>query len=166
MNVGYRLQVNRHQNGLYALALSMLNDRLEAEDVVQDTFVKLWQQRQQGKKPNQAWLYKVTRNQCLDILQRRKLQAEYQRQQTHLERHQPPADQLTENAQLTKMLGQAIGQLTEPYRSLLLMREVNGLSYRTLGEVLNLNTSQTKVYLHRAKQQLKQQLKVLYEQTD
>lgn len=166
MNAGYRLQVNRHQHGLYALALSMLGDRLEAEDVVQDSFVKLWQQRQQGTKPNKAWLYRVTRNQCLDILKRRKLQTEYQRQQTHLERHQPAADKMTDNKQLEKELEQAIGQLTEPYRSLLLMREVSGLSYRVLSETLNLNPSQTKVYLHRAREQLKQKLKDIYEQID
>ncbi len=162
MNIWYRLQVTKNQHGLYALAYQMLGNQLEAEDVVQDTFIKLWQRKEQGGEYEKAWLYKVTRNHCLDILRRRKHVYEYQIAQAVGSDVSPSASDAVLNDELSGEIGKAINQLEEPYQSLLVMREVNGLSYQVLADALDLSLSQTKVYLHRARKQLKESLEKTY----
>jgi len=162
MSIWYRLQVNQNQHGLYALAYRLLGNQLEAEDVVQDTFIKLWQHRENGGKFEKAWLYKVSRNQCLDILRRRKHAHEYQIAQVAGSDVSPSATEVVLNDELSGEIGKAINQLDEPYQSLLVMREINGLSYQVLADALDLSLSQTKVYLHRARKQLKESLEKTY----
>jgi len=162
MSIWYRLQVSKNQHGLYALAYQMLGNQLEAEDVVQDTFIKLWQRKEDGGKYEKAWLYKVTRNHCLDILRRRKHAYEYQMAQVVGSDVAPSASDAVLNEELSGEIGKAINQLDEPYQSLLVMREVNGLSYQVLADALDLSLSQTKVYLHRARKQLKESLEKTY----
>lgn len=162
MSIWYRLQVSKNQHGLYALAYQMLGNQLEAEDVVQDTFIKLWQRKEEGGKYEKAWLYKVTRNHCLDILRRRKHAYEYQIAQAVGSDVAPSASDAVINEELSGEIGKAINLLEEPYQSLLVMREVNGLSYQVLADALDLSLSQTKVYLHRARKQLKESLEKTY----
>ena len=162
MSIWYRLQVNQNQNGLYALAYRMLGNQLEAEDVVQDTFIKLWERREQGLKFEKAWLYKVTRNQCLDIIRRRKHAAEYQIAKAVGADVVPSAADHVINQELGHEITEAINELAEPYQSLIVMREINGLSYQVLADALDLSLSQTKVYLHRARNQLKEKLEQSY----
>lgn len=162
MSIWYRLQVSKNQHGLYALAYQMLGNQLEAEDVVQDTFIKLWQRKEDGGKYEKAWLYKVTRNHCLDILRRRKHAYEYQMAQAVGSDVAPSASDAVLNEELSGEIGKAINQLDEPYQSLLVMREINGLSYQVLADALDLSLSQTKVYLHRARKQLKESLEKTY----
>lgn len=162
MNIWYRLQVTKHQHGLYALAHQMLGNQLEAEDVVQDTFIKLWQRKENGGEFEKAWLYKVTRNHCLDIIRRRKHAREYQIAAVVGSDLAPSATDVVLNKELSGEIGKAINQLDEPYQSLIVMREVNGLSYQVLADALDLSLSQTKVYLHRARKQLKESLEKTY----
>jgi RNA polymerase sigma-70 factor (ECF subfamily) len=162
MNIWYKLQVSKNQHGLYAMAYQMLGNELEAEDVVQDTFIKLWQRKEQGGKYEKAWLYKVARNQCLDLLRRRKHAVEYQVAKAVGSDVAPSASDEVLNMELSGEIGKAINQLEEPYKSLLVMREVNGLSYQVLADALDLSLSQTKVYLHRARKQLKENLEEVY----
>ena len=162
MSIWYRLQVSKNQHGLYAMAYQMLGNQLEAEDVVQDTFIKLWERREQGGKYEKAWLYKVARNQCLDILRRRKHAVEYQVAQAVGSDVAPSASDDVINQELSGEIANAINQLDEPYKSLVVMREVNGLSYQVLADSLDLSLSQTKVYLHRARKQLKESLEKTY----
>ena len=162
MNIWYRLQVTKHQHGLYALAHQMLGNQLEAEDVVQDTFIKLWQRKEKGGEFEKAWLYKVARNHCLDIIRRRKHAREYQIAAAVGSDLAPSATDVVLNTELSGEIGKAINQLDEPYQSLIVMREVNGLSYQVLADALDLSLSQTKVYLHRARKQLKDSLEKTY----
>jgi RNA polymerase sigma-70 factor (ECF subfamily) len=162
MSIWYKLQVSKNQHGLYAMAYQMLGNQLEAEDVVQDTFIKLWQRNEKGGKYEKAWLYKVARNQCLDILRRRKHAAEYQIARAVGSDVSQSASDHVLNEELSGEIGKAITQLDEPYKSLLVMREVNGLSYQVLADSLDLSLSQTKVYLHRARKQLKENLEEMY----
>lgn len=144
------------------MAYQMLGNELEAEDVVQDTFIKLWQRREEGGKYEKAWLYKVARNQCLDILRRRKHAVEYQIAQAVGSDVAQSASDYVLNEELSGEIGKAINQLDEPYKSLLVMREINGLSYQVLADAMDLSLSQTKVYLHRARKQIKENLEEMY----
>jgi RNA polymerase sigma-70 factor (ECF subfamily) len=136
----------------------MLKNSLEAEEVVQDSFVKLWQAQENGKKQSRAWLYQVARNQCLDLLRRRQHEMKYQ-QHSLLEVNtaKSACDELI-NSEISEHISTAISSLKEPYKSLIVLREISQLSYQQLAEVLDLNVQQIKVYLHRARKILQQKL--------
>ena len=158
MNIWFRLQVNNNQNGLYSVCYQMLKNSLEAEEVVQDSFVKLWQAKERGKKQSKAWLYQVAKNQCLDLLRRRQHEMKYQQHSLLEERVARSACDELINTELSQHISDAIDELKEPYKSLIVLREISQLSYQQLAEVLDLNVQQIKVYLHRARKTLKQKL--------
>lgn len=158
MNIWFRLQVNKNQNGLYAVCYQMLKNSLEAEEVVQDSFVKLWQAKKKGIKQTKAWLYQVARNQCLDLIRRRQHELKFQQHSLMNEQVARSACDELLNAELSDHISMAIGELKEPYKSLIVLREISQLSYQQLADVLELNVPQIKVYLHRARKALKQKL--------
>ena len=158
MNIWFRLQVNTNQNGLYAVCYQMLKNSLEAEEVVQDTFIKLWQAKNNGTKQSKAWLYQVAKNQCLDILRKRQNALKYQQHSLLDEKSGRSACDELINAELSDHIHAAIEALKEPYKSLIVLREMSQLSYQQLADVLDLNVQQIKVYLHRARNTLKQRL--------
>ena len=158
MSIWFKLQVNTNKNGLYAVCYQMLKNSLEAEEVVQDSFIKLWQAKENGKKQSKAWLYQVAKNQCLDLLRRRQHEMKYQQHnKMNNEDVKSACDELINN-ELSDHISQAIEKLNEPYKSLIVLREISQLSYQQLADVLDLNVQQIKVYLHRARNTLKQSL--------
>ena len=158
MNIWFRLQVNNNQNGLYAVCYQMLKNSLEAEEVVQDSFIKLWQAKEKGVKQTKAWLYQVAKNQCLDLLRKRQHEMKYQQHGLLNQNVSPSACDELMNTELSEQISKAIEELKEPYKSLIVLREISNLSYQQLADVMDLSVQQIKVYLHRARNTLKQKL--------
>jgi RNA polymerase sigma-70 factor (ECF subfamily) len=104
-----------------------------------------------------AWLMKVTRNACLDRLRKRRPTSEAPDYQLGPDHVQEPAEALAQD-QLGGWLRSAIGNLKEPYRSLVVLRDVQQQSYRDVAQSLELSLDQVKVYLHRARRQLRENL--------
>lgn len=149
--------VAEHQDQAWSLARYLLKDAAEAEDVCQEAFVKLWN-HQDAIDPTKvkAWLMKVTRNGCLDRLRRRKPSEELGEWHADETAHGP--QQGAEQEQLGQQLRRSIEGLGEPYRSLVLLRDVQQNSYEEVAETLELSLAQVKVYLHRARKQLREEL--------
>ena len=149
--------VDDYKDQAWTLARYLLKDPSEAEDAVQEAFVKLWH-KQDTIDPLKIkpWLMKVTRNQCLDRLRRRRPTEEWQDWQQPDE--SPGPLQGLQTAELGEQLKQTISGLKEPYRSLVVLTDIHQHSYEEVAGVLELNLSQVKVYLHRARKQLRAQL--------
>ena len=153
----FRRWVEEYQDQAWTLARYLLGDPSEAEDACQEAFVKLWN-NQDRIDPDKIrpWLMKVTRNGCLDRLRRRHPTEELQ------EWHQPDAVagpmQGLQQSELGAWLKTTINGLKEPYRSLVVLRDVHQHSYEEVAAVLDLNMPQVKTYLHRARKQLREQL--------
>ena len=98
---------------------------------------------------------RVVRNECFDRLRRRRPEAAYDE-----ERQPAQGGPLwdIQRGQLSRWLARAIADLGEPYRSLVILRDVQQQSYAAVGRTLDLSESQVKVYLHRARKQLREQL--------
>ena len=149
--------VGEYQDQAWTLARYLLKDPAEAEDACQEAFVKLWK-NQDSIDPDKVrpWLMKVTRNGCLDRLRRRHPTEELQ------EWHEPDTVagpmQGTHQSELGSWLKNTINSLKEPYRSLVVLRDVHQHSYEEVAAVLELNMPQVKTYLHRARKQLREQL--------
>lgn len=161
MSFRFRRLVRANQDRLFSLAAHLLGNTAEAEDVVQDVLVKLWQ-HQSALAPERVrpWCLRVTRNACLDLLRRRRYQMAYVSEAVNgggLRVEQTPLDHLT-NADLGQRLEAAIGELDEPFRSLIVLRELELCSYREIGQILDLSDQQVRVYLHRARRKLRHRL--------
>jgi RNA polymerase sigma-70 factor (ECF subfamily) len=156
MSREYRKWVDEYQDQAWTLARYILKDSAEAQDATQEAFVKLWNNRNAIDRDRvKPWLMRVTRNHCLDRLRRRRPETEFVEYQA-VEDHGPARN--TEQGELGMILKKAIGALKEPYRSLVVLRDIEQHSYEEVAGVTELSLSQVKVYLHRARKQLREQL--------
>jgi len=157
MSRKYRQWVKDYQDQAWTVARYILKDAQEAEDATQEAFVKLWN-NQDNIDPEriQSWLMKVTRNGCLDRLRRRRNNVEFDESYMTGDVSGPMQD--VEANETRAWLKRAIAGLKEPYRSLVVLRDVNQHSYEEVAGMLELNLAQVKTYLHRARKQLRKQL--------
>ena len=157
MSRKFRKWVEENQDQAWTLARYLLKDPAEAEDAVQEAFVKLWR-KQETIDPEKVrpWLMKVTRNGCLDRLRRRHPTEELQ--DWHQPDQAPGPMQGMQRHEQGEWLKETINGLKEPYRSLVVLRDVQQHSYAEVAGVLELNLAQVKTYLHRARKQLREQL--------
>lgn len=156
MSRAYQQWVREYQDQAWSLARYLLKDASEAEDAVQEAFIKLWNHRDRVDPERiKPWLMKVTRNTCLDRLRRRKPQTELTEVQA-VEEHGPLAG--AQQGELGRILQRSIEGLREPYRTLVVLRDIQQHSYDEVANATELTLSQVKVYLHRARKQLREQL--------
>ena len=153
----YRQWVKEYQDQAWTLARYLLKDASEAEDAVQDAFVKLWNHQESIDKTKvKPWLMKVVRNGCLDRLRRRRPTEELTEWRDTDDA--PGPMQGAHGQEIGQWLKQSINSLGEPYRSLVVLRDIHQHSYDEVANTLELSLSQVKVYLHRARKQLREQL--------
>ena len=153
----YRQWVKEYQDQAWTLARYLLKDASEAEDAVQDAFVKLWNHQESIDKTKvKPWLMKVVRNGCLDRLRRRRPTEELTEWRDTDDA--PGPMQGAHGQEIGQWLKQSINSLGEPYRSLVVLRDIHQHSYEEVANTLELSLSQVKVYLHRARKQLREQL--------
>jgi len=156
MSREYQQWVRAHQDQAWSLARYLLKDASEAEDAVQESFIKLWNHREDiDPERVKPWLMKVTRNTCLDRLRRRKPETELTEVQA-VEEDGPLAG--AEQGELGRWLKRSIEGLREPYRTLVVLRDIQQHSYEEVANATELTLSQVKVYLHRARKQLRERL--------
>jgi RNA polymerase sigma-70 factor (ECF subfamily) len=153
--------VQKYQSRVLTLATRILDNRSEAEDVAQDIFVKVFQSLHEfrGASRFSTWLYRITVNHCLNYIRRRA------RQQQTLVAAEPEEwmqESPTSNPHRTLeqkerwALVQAKLQVLSPeYRTILLLRDFEGLSYEEIADVLQLESGTVKSRLHRARTELK-----------
>ena len=156
MSKVYRQWVAEYQDQAWSLARYLLQDAGEAEDATQEAFIRLWRHRDnlEGDKVK-PWLMKVTRNLCLDRLRRRRDESTLD-EELLAGGDSPQAD--LDQQQTGHWLRRAIAGLREPYRTLVVLRDIQQHSYREVAQVTQLSPAQVKVYLHRARRQLREQL--------
>jgi len=151
-----------HADRIYSLALRLMGSRDEAADAAQEVLVRLWQHgRDVPDERRLAWTLRVTRNVCLDALRARRL-----RTAASLDNVPEPAatepdpSEHADAASLRPHLDAALDALGEPFRSIVVLREVEGYAYGEIAEALELPLTTVKVYLHRARQRLRDVLRI------
>ncbi len=154
--IEYNSAVTAHSQGLFRYAFKWVKCEQDAKDLVQDVYGKLWEQRSKVLPEKvKSWLFTCMHNALVNFTLRQKRFT----QTDHLAKHQESCYQ--PNLALQDLLEKAIEQLTDVQRSIVLLRDLEGYSYDEIGEILGLNESQVKVYLFRARQKMKEQLKDL-----
>lgn len=142
--------VNQYADNVYRFILKNLRHEEDARDVVQTAFEKLWRNREEvDAARSKSYLFTVAYHQMIDHLRKVKrisLREEFNEQSRVEER---PANNLK------KVLHEALARLSDTQRSLVMLKDYEGYSYAEIGQIMDLNESQVKVYLHRARLQLK-----------
>ena len=148
--------MNRHEAQVYSTALYILRDRSEAEDVTQEVYIRLWNSIKEVESDKaKAWLMKVTKNLCIDHLRARHKAEDINEYEFEcVDSKQDPAKALA-HMQLSRWLREAIDKLKEPYRSLIVLSHLHQKNYREIAQSHVLTVNQVKVYIHRARQQLR-----------
>ena len=167
----FRTLVERYQRKIYSVALGMLKDKEEAMDVSQEAFVKVYKYLDhfKGDASFYTWLYRITVNICIDVMRRRG-----SGRHEHVEFDETVAANLDEanigalgsrlgtnpqKAALRKELAvkiqEALQEVPEKHRAILLLREVEGMSYEDLSRTLEIpkGTVMSRLFHARAKVQ-------------
>lgn len=161
--------MRQHNQRLFRIARSILRDDAEAEDIVQNAYVSAYTHLDQyaGDAPIGGWLARITTNGALDRLRQRKrdqrlLNPAMEASESWRTGASTPTDRSPEDgaaqAELRKLLEQAIDQLPDPLRLVLVLRDVEGMSGAETGECLGIEEGAVRVRLHRARGQLRRWL--------
>ncbi|MEM1053967.1 MAG: sigma-70 family RNA polymerase sigma factor [Bacteroidota bacterium] len=150
--------VQHHADLVYRVVLSLLRDPDEAADAAQEALVKVWKGCTGIPAASlRAWCARVARNAALDHLRRRKVRPQPAKEELPEPTSASPLpDARAEAAELDREIDRALDTLGEPYRSIVVLREIEGLAYQEVADTLDLPLNTMKVYLHRAKRRLRE----------
>ena len=167
---GFEDVVSQQQRKVYSFAQYYLGSPEEAEDVTQEVFLKLWRNWQKIELDSvRAWLLRVTRNACFDRMRQRRSMSRLIQPETEPEIVEssptPDADPeaLAQRAAFRRHLVDALRELGEPYRSVLILREIQGLRYREISDALEMPLNTVRVNIHRGRRLLREQLAGRYD---
>ena len=153
-----------YQHWVYNIAYGMLGHHHDAEDVAQDAFLSAWENigKFQFRSRFSTWLYRIVKNKCLNHID------QYQRRKTdptEIDDSQPwvPLDTVTpeEEALRTEeknIVHAALAKLKDAHREILVLRELQDLSYEEIAEILGCTLGRVKSRLHEARKALKEEL--------
>ena len=147
------------KNKLFRLALRITLNREEAEDVVQDTLIKVWNARDRWQELDSIEAYSLTiaRNLSLDRIKKMDNQNDSLEEQTveRLDSASTPSEQMIQKDKLN-IVRNMINELPEKQRSCLQLRDIEGKAYKEIADILGITEEQVKVNIFRARQTVKQ----------
>src|ERR671933_723635 len=169
----FRELIRRYERPVFSLIYRMIRDRELAEDLAQDTFIKVLNHidRYRPEFKLSSWLFKIANNVAIDYLRKRQLEtismdgsphagtaAEVEATSFDVEARQESALDEMEARELGSSIERAIAKLRPEYRSCIMLRHVEGRSYEEIAAILDLPHGQVKTYIHRARHELRQAL--------
>lgn len=149
--------INKYKNQLFATILRMTRNPQDAQDLVQEAFIKVYKQLGQynGNGSFSGWIYRVAINHCLDELRKK----HYSMKQVEMNEEMAPTSVHPEVILLKKekqrQLERLIATLPKDERIIILLRYVNELSYEEMSEILDIPVSTIRNKLHRAKKKMR-----------
>ena len=147
----YNKCVDDFSDGVFRFVLHNMRDEDKAKDVVQDSFVKMWEKVADiDYKKGRSYLFTTAYHTMIDTIRREKKMTSFE----DIEYNQAASSK--EFLGLKEIVREAVNKLPEIQRSVILLRDYEGYSYEEIGEITGLNESQVKVYIYRARVYLKE----------
>ena len=174
--LAFRELVRRYERPVFSLVFRMVRDRETAEDLAQETFIKVLNHidRYRPEFKLSSWLFKIANNVAIDHIRKRQLDtvsmdgsphagsaAEVEATSFDVSVHQESALEELESRELGSAIEQAIARLRPEYRSCIMLRHVEGRSYEEIAATLDLPLGTVKTYIHRARHELRRALEHL-----
>jgi RNA polymerase sigma-70 factor (ECF subfamily) len=174
----FRELVRRYERPVFSLVFRMVRDTATAEDLAQDTFIKILNHidKYRPEFKFSSWLFKIANNVAIDFLRRRQLStisidgspnaataSDIEATSFDIADKTESALDAMEAKELGSAIERAIGALRPEYRSCIMLRHVEGRSYEEIAATLDLPLGTVKTYIHRARHQLRDALEHLRE---
>jgi len=169
----FRELLKRYERPVFSLIFRMVRDRTLAEDLAQEAFIRAFNAIRSYNTSYKFsnWIFKIANNHTIDHLRKRRLDTV----SIHGSPHATSAEEinqstlviasgdedpleLVEHRELGGQIESAIGELREEYRTVILLRHVEGYAYEEIAEIMDLPLGTVKTYLHRARNELKDKL--------
>lgn len=155
--ISFRNDILPLKDKLYRVALRITLDSAEAEDIVQDTMIRVWNKREEWSQFDsiEAFCLTVTRNLAIDRSQKLEAQnVELTTETQEMSDSSTPERQLEQNEQID-IVRKLINELPEKQRTIIQLRDIEEKSYKEIADVMQLTEDQVKVNLFRARQRIK-----------
>lgn len=157
--------VDRYQRRVYALAFGILRNREDAWDAAQESFVKAYRNldRFEGGSAFYTWLYRITYNRSIDMLREKGRRDRVDLEETrHVEkllaeegkRPEGAPEEVASRKELSRVLHEAMHKLSDKHRAIIVLREIEGLSYEEMADVLGISKGTVMSRLFHARQNL------------
>jgi len=164
----FRLLVEQHSHAIFRLAFRMTGNEQDAEDVVQETFLRAYRQldKYEARSSFSTWLFRIASNYSLDLIRMRK-RHEDRRERGTSEEHDilqvipvdtPGPDRIVYGTEVQQKVSAALNQLSAQERTAFVLRHFEGLSIEEIGEALGTGANATKHSIFRAVQKLRKSL--------
>ncbi|MBQ9215260.1 MAG: RNA polymerase sigma factor [Prevotella sp.] len=159
--ISFRNDILPLKNELYRLALRITLNPAEAEDVVQETLIKVWNRREQWDDLDsiEAFCLTICRNLSLDKMRK----TENQNASLDESQHDAPDRSYSSNPEeqamqqdRIRLVRRLINELPEKQRSVMQLRDIEGKSYKDIAAILAISEEQVKINIFRARQAIKQ----------
>lgn len=167
----FRMLVVAHQAFAFRVAFRMVPDEQDAEDIVQEVFIKLWKNLKKYRPENRftTWLYRMVVNQCLDFMKSRRVQQRGRNENLEAIMNHPTAispDEELQNSELMKIVYQAAESLSPQQREVFVLRDLEALAVDEVCEILSMSSGTVKSNLYYARKTLSERLKSVYQIPD
>ena len=150
----FHILYTKYHNKIYRYCLRMLGDEAQAKDAFQETFIRVYENRDKFQGKNfSAWLFTIARHTCLNVLRAKRPHDTFD-ETFHAKEENKPVD-----VGLKKQIEQAVTMLPEDLREAFVLREYNEYSYKEIAEILDIELSLAKVRVYRARVILRKLLK-------
>jgi RNA polymerase sigma factor (sigma-70 family) len=151
----YNAIVKEYTAPLYKFLYKSVRDKDAVKDLLQDTFIKLWEHKDNIQVEKvKSWLFTTAYHFMLKYIEKDK-------RSVHQDEEVIVPIAPDTNYEAKELVDLLIKKLPEIQRSIILLRDMEGYDYKEIGEMLKLNESQVKVYLFRARQKLRDELKAM-----
>jgi len=167
----FELLVEGYQKKAFNIAYRMLGNYDDANDLVQETFIRIFKSIKNFKEQSSfsTWVYRITTNVCLDELRKRKnknfvsidedIKLDDSDVKRQIESDAPTPEETLERKEIKKIVGDAIGELSEEHRLVVVLRDIQGFSYEEIARITKCPEGTVKSRINRARQALKEVLK-------
>ena len=156
--------VQIHQDRLYNAIVHLAGDRAEAEDIVQEAFLQAYLKLASFQRQSAfyTWLYRIAFNNTVSRKRRKRVESSVDRAREQAGDEPPAKDDAPgvrlEREEEAERIQRALHTLTDEHRAILVLREIDGLDYEAIAEILSINIGTVRSRLHRARGQLRDQL--------
>lgn len=167
--------VSKYSERIYNLALRILRNKEDAEDILQETFLTLLQKMNtfDGRSNFFTWIYRIATNASLMKLRKKKLvfaelpdnpeMEDQLRERAFVDWSQDPSLNV-QNKEIKKILNETISELSEIYRTVFILRDIENLSIRETSKILDISEENVKIRLRRARLFLRNRISQLFEE--
>ena len=159
----FRILVERHSHAIFRLALRMTRNEQDAEDLVQETFLRAYKQlhRFDARSAFSTWLYRICVNCSLDLIRARRLHSSEPLH--YLATHEPSPERLSQSHQISDLLEPAMQELTDTERTAFILRHHEDCNIDQISQILGVQPGAAKHSIFRAVQKLRRALQPVWE---